>query len=388
MHYLRIILTAGFAIFSMFFGSGNIVFPLLAGVKSSSDYGMATLGIVITTVVVPLIGLLGLVLYDGKREHYFAPLGKHFAFLLTLMIILLIGPLGVIPRCITVAYGGLAALTNTVPLYLFSFLFSLVIMALIWKPNKVVDIIGVVLTPFKLGGIALLILAGILFGDSQNIIPSVTSTPLTDGLLTGYQTMDLMASFFFSTAIVMYLKNNLNDPKQIFKGGIISCLIGSLILVIIFAGFVKLGTLYASQLQEFPPEQYFAKIAGLALGEYATYVFSFTIIVACLATAVILSAVFVDFLKRDLAYVLHKDEYWISNKTAIFITVISSFLISLLGFSQITKFLGLVLTYTYPALITYAVCMILTKFWLNKRVASIGFWITLLGTVAYNLFVA
>ncbi|MBA2728840.1 MAG: branched-chain amino acid transport system II carrier protein, partial [Parachlamydiaceae bacterium] len=38
--------TTGFALFSMFFGSGNLVFPITVGQESQGHYLLAALGIV------------------------------------------------------------------------------------------------------------------------------------------------------------------------------------------------------------------------------------------------------------------------------------------------------------------------------------------------------
>ncbi len=55
--------STGIAIFSMFFGSGNVVFPLLLGKMTGEQIPWALLGLTITAVGAPLLGLLGSVLF-------------------------------------------------------------------------------------------------------------------------------------------------------------------------------------------------------------------------------------------------------------------------------------------------------------------------------------
>ena len=152
---LKTVLTAGFAMFSMFFGSGNLVFPLMLGTQTLQHSFSALGGFFITAVIVPFLGLIAMIAFNGDRERFFGTLGKGTGFVLTFLILALIGPFAVIPRCITVAYGGLQLIWPHLSFVGFSAFFCILTGVLIWHPNKVVGIIGLVLTPLKLGGIAL-----------------------------------------------------------------------------------------------------------------------------------------------------------------------------------------------------------------------------------------
>src|SRR5690349_10289416 len=141
MTHPMIVLTAGVAMVSMFFGSGNLVFPLLVGKETLHQYAMAVFGFIITAVLVPFLGLIGMVLYDGDYSAYFDKLGRVPACLLIMAILMLIGPFGVVPRCVTVAYGGFYLLAPGLSPTLFNILFCLTITVLIWTKSRVVDII-------------------------------------------------------------------------------------------------------------------------------------------------------------------------------------------------------------------------------------------------------
>ncbi len=60
-----LVVSTGFALFSMFFGSGNLVFPITVGLESEGHYLPAALGILLTGVAVPFLGVLGMMLYKG-----------------------------------------------------------------------------------------------------------------------------------------------------------------------------------------------------------------------------------------------------------------------------------------------------------------------------------
>ncbi|MBM3633586.1 MAG: hypothetical protein FJX03_07815 [Alphaproteobacteria bacterium] len=358
MTHYKTVLTAGFAMFSMFFGSGNLVFPLLVGQESLNQYPIAILGFVLTAVLMPFLGLVGIILFDGNYRHYFEKLGKIPAFLIIAIILMLIGPFGVVPRCITVAFGGFNLLVPTLPFELFSFLFCGAIVTCIWTKSKIVDIIGLFLTPFKLGGIVILILFGLWFGHDATQGDLSSQKAFTNALLNGYQTMDLMAALFFSSAIVYYLRNHLtsqDDHKTLIKMSLTASVIGAFLLTIIYIGFIALGAKYAPYLQNAQPEQLLVAIGGQALGYFAKPVIAVILAVGCLATAVILSTLFVDFLTQDLT------NERLKRPQAIFITMAITFAISLLGFSKLMVVLGTILDVAYPALIALAITNIISK---------------------------
>lgn len=354
MSSLKFVLIAGFAMFSMFFGSANLVFPLLLGYKTQANYSFAIVGWLLTAALVPFIGLLGMVKAEGNHNLYFSNLGKIISFLLIALIMVLLGPLGVVPRCITVSFGGFSLMYPSMPLWVFSGIFCLLTVVLAWKRNSIVEIIGLVLTPFKLGSIVFLLVIGIWFSpdpQASNIIPKDS---LILGVKLGYQTMDLIAAFFFACTIVEYLRKNIKDHKKIFKLGIWSSVVGGSLLSIVYLGFVALGGRYSHMLPGVAPESLFAAISEKALGYYyALPAVSFTVAISCLATASILTTLWVDFLQNDIL------KNRISRNFLIIISILITFAVSLLGFSSIASFLGIILDWVYPLLIVYAVYKVL-----------------------------
>ena len=72
----KIIFTTGLAMFAMFFGSGNLVFPLRLGVESGDSYIASTIGFIITGVAMPFLGLFSVMLYKGDKNKYFGLFDK------------------------------------------------------------------------------------------------------------------------------------------------------------------------------------------------------------------------------------------------------------------------------------------------------------------------
>ncbi|MFN8912346.1 MAG: branched-chain amino acid transport system II carrier protein [Alphaproteobacteria bacterium] len=136
-------------------------------------------------------------------------------------------------------------------------------------------------------------------------------------------------------------------------------------------GFVILGAYYAPYLSKVEREQYLATIANLTLGKYAILILAITMFLACLTTAASLSRLFAEFLQKDIA---HSKISW---NTSILITTIISYLVSLTGFTTISKALGLVLEYIYPGLIILAIASILHKYSKFKSTKE-SFWISII----------
>ncbi|MBY0280840.1 MAG: branched-chain amino acid transport system II carrier protein [Alphaproteobacteria bacterium] len=362
MQPYKLVLTAGFAMFSMFFGSGNLVFPLLVGFETTHNYIYAIAGFLITAVCVPFLGLLGMIQFKGDRKEYFSSLGKIPAFLLTLLMLSLMGPFGVIPRCITVAFGGLQLMVPNLSFSFFSLGFCFLTGFLIWQRNRIVSIIGLILTPFKLGSIVLLILVGLYFGEGPLLSIHATQESFSLGFLQGYQTMDLVAGLFFACTIYEYLRNNLtslgsaeNNDRQLLKQGIYASLIGALLLSLVYIGFIMLGAEYAPYLKNIPPESMLVEIARHALGHYAMPIVAATLAVSCLATATVLTTLAVDFLQEDIS------RNYLNRAQSIVIILAVTLGISLLGFQSICSFLGTALTWIYPFLVVYALVQIFRK---------------------------
>jgi LIVCS family branched-chain amino acid:cation transporter len=380
MLHFRAVITASLAMFAMFFGSGNIVFPLMVGVKSSDQYIYAGLGLLITGVLVPFLGLFSMVIFHGDKDKYFGLLGKYAPFVLSLLILSLIGPFGVVPRCILVSFGGVSLVFPHLPLYAFSGVFITLIYFILCKKSNVVNIIGKYLGPLKIAGIILIIYNAVK--QSPQLIANLnTQNPFFIGINEGYQTMDLMATFFFSITIVDYLKKIAKNKNETLKISLLSCFIGALLITAIYLCFIYLGAHYAGDLRGIKPEQYLATIAQITLGEYATYIVAATIFLSCLVTAASLIRVSAEFLRKDIA----KEK--LSWNTSIVITLIISFILSLTGFDAIVALLGSVLVYAYPALISLTIASILHQFYNFKWVKEV-FWLTLIIAAVYKHTIA
>lgn len=389
MSYTRLVLTAGFAMFAMFFGSGNLVFPLMVGVLSQSNFQIASMGLIITGVAVPFLGLLGMLYYSGNRHLFFKTLGKPLAFMLTFAMLALLGPFAVVPRCTIVAHGGIALIAPFLSPALFNALFLGITVILAWKKTRIIEVIGTFLTPWLLGGIIAIIIAGLLFGPT--ISPSLLNAEqaFTTGLSKGYQTMDLLAAFFFSAATVAFIAKALTtheDKQNLEKLSVTACLIGAFLLTIVYLGFVALGAKFAPLLQGIAPEELLVVIAQHSLGNFALPIAAVIIGLACLTTAAILTSLFADFLHKDIL------RERISRHLALIATILLSYTLSLVGFATLASWIAFVLEIVYPALIAFSIMAIFhhkTHHRFEKyHLSKIIFALVIVGSLYAKFFIA
>lgn len=378
-------ITTGLAMFSMFFGAGNVVFPLVIGQEAADKNFYAILGLLITAVGVPFIGLIGMTLFDGCSKRFFERIGKVPGFLVTLFIIGLIGPFGAAPRTITLSYSTLKLFMPTISLPVFSFLSCVFIYLLTFKRKNILDFLGDILTPILLLSLGIILIKGLLHSPEWPNADHEKLSIFFHGLVVGYQTMDLLAAFFFSSVVIFCLKKSLaSEEKANYK--LLTTLtlkascIGASLLGIVYIGFSYVSALHSTSLAEIPPNELLPSLAILILGPYAAIIACIAVSLACLTTAIALSAVFAEYVHEDLT--LKKIGY----KTALTIALIITFCMSILDFTGIMAILTPILMLCYPALIVLSVLNICYKLYDYKPVkipvlvtlilTFIGYWNT------------
>lgn len=358
MNKNRLALSTGFALFSMFFGSGNLVFPITVGQESGGHFLLASIGIILTGVIVPFLGVFGMVLYHGDLYQYFSALGKRGTFIFSFLALALMGPFGVLARCLTVAHGAMTMITPNIPLWVSSLSLCLIIFLLTVNKQKIVSLLGMVLTPFLMLSIGVIA----FFGLKGASFPAVSSTDawatFKNGFFQGYQTMDLLAAFFFSQFIIRHLCQKLNtEPtnRHALSTFLKAMFIGAAILSAVYFSLVLLGWIYSDLLYMKPPQEMLGLIALESLGSMAAPFLCLAIVFACLTTAIVLTSLFADFLRKEVS------QGKLPNSPALLITLAIGFAVSTLDFAGIAKFLGPLLELIYPALIAFTCINILKK---------------------------
>ena len=339
----------GLALFAMFFGSGNLIFPLAVGQAAGVDWLYASIGFVCTGVLLPFAGVLAMVLYKGNYHDFFAAtLGKHLGVLFGFALITVWIPLGSGPRCITMAYAAIAASSPWVPpLWLFSLLYSAIIYAVVSRRSGIFDILGKFLTPILLLCLGTIVIDG-LMEPSSPIGPTLphpgSSEAFTAGLTEGYNTMDLIASFFFSASTIHLLRKD-KEPQRILPLLVKSGILGITLLSIVYLGLVAVAAMHGPELASVPKDQALIHLAYRFLGPNLTVVAVAAVSLACVTTSVALMMVYSDYLSETLPF--SKPD----PRSPLFIGMALSFAMSLTGLEGITQVTSPMLAVFYPILL-------------------------------------
>lgn len=358
----KVVLTSGLALFAMFFGAGNIIYPLALGAHAGSHFPYVAAAFLISGIGLPLLGLFATSLYHGDYWAFFRSLGKGPAFILIMCLILIIGPLIAAPRTATISFHSIEpflpnGLNN---LYVFNALYCLIIFSLTYKQQAVVDIIGRILSPIKLALFSILILAGL--GTGHDVIPNTTPlwSSITLGIEEGYSTMDLLATFFFCSIvcqnIIMKMKQNgIHDTRHLTKIFLLSCLVGGLLLGVVYMGFMLVALHHAAALQGIETSQMIVVVSEIVLGKFGSIFVGACVTFACLVTATALTEVTTEFFYD---HVVNKK---VPRLVCLLVTLITFYIVSIMGFAWIMKVALPLLEVLYPALILYCIIKIVIK---------------------------
>lgn len=338
----------GLAMFSMFFGAGNIIFPLAVGQHAGQDNLYAMLGLILTASIIPITGVLAMILYEGDYRGFFCRLGRWPGFFLALVIISLLGPLGSTPRCIALSYTTLKSAFLDFSVTSFSFFYCVLIFFLAVRKNQLLTLLGWVLTPVLLGSLLIIITLGFLTPHELYLPTSSPQELFFFGLKEGYNTMDLLAAFFFSSTILHILRGQVEsekNPKAYLKVAAYASFIGAGLLSLVYVGFSYLAAFHGSDLSQLAPDALLAALTLKVAGPYAGSLVCITIALACLTTTIALISSFADFVQKEVFEGRGSYE-WI-----LACSLLVTFFVSTYEFTGISAFLGPVLTICYPGLI-------------------------------------
>ncbi len=301
MNRKKEVLILGFALFAMFFGAGNLIFPPSLGIDMGKDWLVAGIGFLLTGVGLPLLGVLAFTKI-GRLEDFSVKISSRFNTLYCTALVFVIGPLFAIPRTgsTTFEMGVLPSFPNVNPLVLSiitSTAFFGITLILVIKESKITDIIGKFLTP-----VILIILAAIAFlGITGNIGTPVDKNitgVFAKGFVSGYQTMDALASVIFGVVIVKGLegKGIVEEKEQrYFLSG--SALIAAIGLGLIYFSLMYLGA-RVSGVGAFSTTSAALYLAEITLGSAGKIAFGICVATACLTTSVGLVAIASDWFAR------------------------------------------------------------------------------------------
>lgn len=367
-------------LFGMFFGAGNLIFPVHLGQLSGRNLFPSMIGFIITAVGIPILGVasIGNTHSDGLQSLA-SKVGRRYSYVFTCLLYLTIGPCFAIPRCATTSFTtGIAPMLGTqiserFALFLFSAIFFGLVLFFSLKPGNITLWIGKIINPLFLFFLAILIFSALLHPSISiaSAIPdaSYESGALFHALSEGYGTMDAIAGLAFGIVVINVIRQmgvNEDDAvaREVLHSGILAGLLMALIYMLtILIGAQSLGLFAVSENGGIALSQ----ISSHYLGKAGMLILAITITFACLKTSIGLvtscAETFEKMFPNRLSYTA-----WAILFTAF------SFFISNMGLSTIIRYSVPVLMLIYPPAITLILLALFGKYFEHNQ--NVYLWVT------------
>lgn len=342
----RNILVFGFALFSMFFGAGNIIFPPYIGLIAAANWIPGFVSYFIADIGLALLAMFAILKCGGDVELITGRLGRISGILLTSIIILCIGPLLAIPRTGAATYElgvNLLVGESTASAIITSVIFFGITLALTLRQSSVVDIIGKILTPTLFIGLMALIIKGII-----TPIGPVAENPLLDriiasGIISGYQTMDVLGALAFGIIIVKSATekgaHSYSEKRRLIGS---ASLVAAGCLFLVYCGLTYLGatvsTLYDPDISR---AQLVINIVEHIFSSGGIILLCIVVALACLTTSVALVSTTAEYFSR-----LAKGK--LTYKALVIGVCVMSAVISNVGLDSIITIASPILKLVYP----------------------------------------
>ena len=369
---LRETIVVASTLFGMFFGAGNLIFPVHLGQMAGSHSLLAIVGFCITAVTIPILAVIAIGNTHSDNIYQLSgKVGKKYAWWFTFILYLTIGPLFAIPRCASVSFTtGVAPLTGGAATWIFQLIFTFIFFAFVLyfslKPGKITVWIGKVINPLFLVFLGILVVASLINPGApvSEVAPTAEyeNGAFFSSMIEGYGTMDAIAGLAFGIVVINIIRDlGVENDSDVARESAKSGVLAGVLMIVIYALTIIMGA-QSRGIFELSDNGAIAltQLSGHYLGALGSFVLAFTITFACLKTAIGLvtscAEMFLKIIPGKLNY-----RGW-----AMLFTLVS-FIISNVGLTAIIKYAVPVLMLIYPLAITLTILAIFDKLFGGSR---------------------
>ncbi len=345
----------GLMLFALFFGAGNLIFPVYMG-QNSGDFTIpATIGFLLTGVGFPILAVTAIGYAGDDLEGLASRVHRKYAVFFTVALYLTIGPAFAIPRTATTSFEiGAAPFFGSdmkdMALYGFAFFFFVLSWWLSISPSQLVNRIGKWITPALLAFLFLLFAVATFspMGSWQAAAPSYQPSlrALTQGFLDGYNTLDALAGFVFGIVVINAVRlYGAKSNEEIASATLKSGLIAGACLAVIYVFLSFIGAASVEELGHLPNgADILVGVAHHYFGSYGRILMGVIVFLACLTTSVGLITACSEYFHKLLPALSYK----------MYVTLFSviSFGVALFGLDTIITSAIPVLMFLYPLTIS------------------------------------
>lgn len=353
------IFVSGLALFAIFFGAGNLIFPPYLGVTTGDGWFATMCGFLLADPVIPILTVFITAFAGGRAVDLGKRVGPGFAKLLSLVAIICIGPAFAIPRTAATTHEvGVMPFFPNAPAFITSLIFFGITFALAYKESGVVDIIGKYITPALLVFLVLIIAKAIITPVGAIVPVQHDGGFFVSGFYEGYQTLDALAAPLFTGIVVADLiRKGYGEVSEKERRSFIMMvgLVCFVALAIVYGGLTYLGAQGSSMFTgDDSRVEILVSLVGMLFGNFGKIALGLAVALACLTTSVGLTSAAGNFFE-DISN--GKIKYGVT----VIVVVVISFLLSLIGVDAIIALAGPVLTIVYPIIIALVFYMMFEK---------------------------
>lgn len=377
---MRDSIVVGFALFSMFFGAGNLIFPPSLGNKLGDQYLLGIIGFVLTGVGLPLLAILACSRGNGTFEGITNKIGTKFTLILTTVLFIAIGPLLAIPRTAATTFEiSILPLFPTWSPVIVMAIYFLINLFFVLRRSSIIDTLGKFLTPALIVILTIVIVKGVIDPIGE-MVPTGATNILSTSLLEGYQTMDALAALLFAGVITSSIVEKGYKGTEVKSVLLKASAIAVIGLAFVYGGLTFIGAHTVNLVDSgISNTSLLVFIANKILGTFGLVLIGAAIGLACLTTSIGLltagSTFFEKVTNGKLSYKVN----------AIVISLIS-YVIACQGVDKIVKLSVPILNVLYPVAITIIVVTMLNKFITNIVAIRLAVYVSLVCGLLFSFF--
>ena len=299
MKYTKQTLITSFALFSLFFGAGNLILPPFLGYNAGEDWVWVALGFAVSAVVIPIMAIYGYARLQGTMLDFSKKVSPSFALLYSILVYIIAISLPS-PRTASVTYEMAIQPYFNISSLWSSVLYFLLVLSFVLNRSQILNIIGKFLTPIII--VILLCIIGIgVLGNIEPLRASIFKNTFTEGILEGYQTFDAIGGVVVGGVLVISLAlrgtYSYEEKKSIIAW---SGLISGLGLLLMYGGLIALGAFYSGTLEVENRTELLSLLSNNTIGSLGAAFLSVLVTLACFTTAVGIVTGTADFVQGVL----------------------------------------------------------------------------------------
>lgn len=293
---LRDSVITGLALFAMFFGAGNLIFPPKIGLVSGEAWFLGALGLLLSAIILPVTAVWSVNNAGGDARKLLHHIHPNAYTIANAVGWIFCGIGSTLPRVAAVTHElGVQALFPDIPIWVTVIVFFALLYFFAKDKDSVVDKIGKYLTPVLLILLAIVLIKGVISpvgAPGKQVVENAFTYALFQGYVIGDLTLGLMSANIF-----VYAMRSKGYARNDEKKGII--LAGMICVIVMFALYGTMAYIGATGASHFSADTEQAPLlvglVNLILGGAGKACLGIVVALACLTTGVAVATTIASF---------------------------------------------------------------------------------------------